>query len=366
LNKEEFETRVSSIRTQLLSIAASKLSPAQAEDAVQNAVLSAWTHLNQLYSDDAFEAWIKKILVNECYLLLRNRQRQKKAEARMAEAAKTTPVIESQPLFEALEEMNETERRLLLKHHHQGYSIGELSKELGTSEDVVKMRLYRARKRLKILLFSLLILLLSMAVALGTGLLDVPWFLTNRRANPAQISTDHRSDCRISYDGLYVNAEITDAIWDLDTLTLHFTYSLTGTKDDILTIHSGNIGVDGMRHDHIWINEQILPVNDWAEGAPVYTYILDGWRLNGKQLCGSEDSLPDGKGEALLASVRFDTVNPSVYQQLLTENGTIMLESQISVCDYATGNVIEQGLLTVWVSAPSEEEWRKAYETYYR
>jgi len=60
LNKEEFETRVSSIRTQLLSIAASKLSPAQAEDAVQNAVLSAWTHLNQLYSDDAFEAWIKK------------------------------------------------------------------------------------------------------------------------------------------------------------------------------------------------------------------------------------------------------------------------------------------------------------------
>ena len=366
MNKEEFETKVSAIHAQLLSIAAAKLSPGEAEDAVQNALLSAWTHLNQLRSDDAFNAWIKRILINECNLILRNKQQQKKAEANIANAARSAQIPDSPPIFEALEEMNETERYLLLKHHEQGYSIGELSKELGTSEDVMKMRLYRARKRLRIILLSLLILLLSMAVAVGTGLLNVPWFLTNRRANPVQISTDYRSDCQISYGGLYVNAEITDAVWDLDTLTLHFTYSLTGTRDDILTIHSGNIGVDGMRHDHIWINEQVLPIKDWAEGTPVYTYMLDGWRLNGKQLCGSEDSLPDGKGEAFLASLRFDSVDADEYQQLLTENGIITLESLLSIQDYATGSAVEQAALTVYVSAPNLEDWRNAYETYYR
>lgn len=366
MNTDEFEARISAIHAQLISIAAARLSPTEAEDAVQNAALSAWTHLNQLRSDDAFDAWLKKILINECNLILRNKLQQKKTEASIADAAKTAPMQEPIPIFEALKEMNETERSLLLKHHEQGYSISELSKELGTSEAVVKMRLYRARKRLRILLISLLILLLSMAVAVGMGLLDVPWFLANRRANPAWVSTDYRSDCHISYNGLYLAAEITDAIWELDALTLHFTYSLTGTQEDILTVYSGNIGVDGMQSDHIWINEQILPVEEWAEGKTVYTYTLDGWSTHSRYLQGSEDALPDGKGEAFLASMRFDPINPDEYHQLLTENGTIMLESQISVCDYATGNIIEQGLLTVWVSAPSEEEWRNAYEEYYR
>lgn len=353
MTRDTFEANVARLRRRLLAIARSRLPQSDVEDAVQNAVLSAWKHLDQLKNDDAFDAWMKQILVNECAQLLRERKRREQIDTTLKEQAETSTSQSEIPIYEALDEMKREERDLLMLHHEQGYSIDELSKKLGASEDVVKMRLYRARKKLRIILISLLILLLGMAVAVGTGLLDVQWFFTNRRASSPQINTDRKSDISISYDGRYLTAEAIDAVWDTDSLTLHFTYSLTGLAGDAVTVHNGNIGVDGERMDHIWIDDRILPVEQWANGRTVYTYYLDGWKLNGQFLAGSEDFLPDGKGESFIASLRFDKLKPKHMEALRTLNDDEMtLESDIFIQNYADDEILEHGVLRARIFIP--------------
>lgn len=366
MNKEVFEMRISSLRSQLLLIAASRLPPIEAEDAVQNAILSAWTHLPQLRNEDAFDAWIKRILVNECNLMLRNDLRQREANIKIIREAQTAQPAETPPLREALAEMDPEGRALLLLHHEQGFSISEISKRSGCPENAVKMRLYRARKRLRLILISLLILLLGMAAAAGTGIFDVPWFMANRRAAPVTLSTETRTNHEALCISKYLTAEITDAIWDMDKLLLHFTHSLSGTNEEVLTVYSSNIGVDGVRQDHIWIDGQILSVKDWAQGRTVHTYHLNGWKAGERSLSGSEDFLPDGKGEAFLASLHFDSIDPREFQSLVSEDGRIKLESEVIILDYASGDELERVSLTVIITSPGFEEWRTAYEEYYR
>ena len=352
MTHESFEANVTRMRSKLLAIARSKLPQNEAEDAVQNAVLSAWKHLDQLKDDKAFAAWIRQILVNECVKMLREQKKRRQIDISIIEHVQSPHEENTPPLHDALGEMSAEERELLMLHHAYGYSVAELSDKLGKSEDVVKMRLYRARKRLRIILISLLILLLSMAVAIGTGLLDVKWFFENRRAVPTQVSTDHKSDISIAYDGQYLAADAVDAVWDTDTFTLHFTYSLTGLAEDAVLVHSGNIGVDGERMDHIWIDNQILPVEQWANGQTVYTYYLDGWKLNNQFLSASEDFLPDGKGESFIASIRFSKLKPEQRDVILTSEDALALESDVFVQRYGNGELLEHGVLRAHVFLP--------------
>lgn len=45
---------------------------AAAEDAVQDAWIAAYTNIHQLRSSDAFLPWLKRIVTNSCYQLLRS------------------------------------------------------------------------------------------------------------------------------------------------------------------------------------------------------------------------------------------------------------------------------------------------------
>ena len=366
MTKEAFEKRIASLRPELIAIAKARLPQSDHEDAVQNAILSAWIHLSHLKEDRLFDPWVRRILINECVQILRS----KKKQPEVYDSAKyeDLPYQKDDSLFiyEALSELNANDRELLLCHHEQGYSIGELSQIMNASEDAVKMRLYRARKRLGILLISMLILLLSMAFAVGAGKLDISWFFKNRRSEPISTPTDSRSDLYISYSGRYLTAEVSDAFWDLDTLKLLFTYSLAGTDDNVLVVHGGNIGVDGERHDHVWVYGQILPIEIWAHGREVHIYSLDGWRQNRQYLNVIEDYLPDGKGESFFAELRFDAISPDQYETLRTIDGKMELLCDVTVRSYDTREILEQGMLSVCVNAPEQEEWRKAYEKYYR
>lgn len=96
--------------------------------------------------------------------------------------------------------------------------------------------------------------------------------------------TDFKSVYWISYSGRYLEAEVSDVRWASQSLDLLATYSLTGTDAEALTVHSGCLGVDGVRHDHIWIGDEILPIESWAQGKQAYTAVyfdlmVDGMRL---------------------------------------------------------------------------------------
>lgn len=366
MDREEFESRVLRSQRKLHAVARRMLPPGECEDAVQSAILLAWEHLPQLKREDAFEAWLTQILVNQCRQTIRLR---KKDEQTLMSLRQTYDEEAPQEtgLREALKKMPPEARDVLLMRHEEGYSVGEIAQKLQTSEDAVKMRLYRARRRLRVLLISLLLLLLLAAAAVGTGIWDVDWFLRNRRASMSDsVYTDYRSVNEISYSSRYLTAELNDVKWDLERLELLMTYSLAGTDEQALTVHSGCIGVDGEHQDHIWVDGEILPIEDWAQGKPVYVFAPDGWRIGSMYLSGSEDFLSDGLGESFFTRLHLDILSPELYASLLDEDGMLTLQCGVTVRNFTSGATLETGLMTLRIAAPDAEEWRNLYEAYHR
>lgn len=365
MDRDEFVSRVSACRPALLRAAKSMLSRSDCEDAVQSAILTAWEKLPQLRDEASFDAWLRRILVNICRETLRKRKQAAEAVQTLAAQSAEMPQ-EDGALGEAMGSMRPEEQELLLLHHEQGYSLREIASMMEESEDIVKMRLYRARKRLRLILVSLLLLLLLAATAIGTGKLDVHWFLKNRRADPMEIvDADQWSVREISYDGLYLEAEITDSVWDKQLLCLYLTYSLGGTSEDALTVYTLNVGADGERFDYVWWKGEILPVEEWAGGKDVYLYDFESWHTGKRYFLGSHDSTTDGKGESSFDEIDLSALTPDEYASLLGPDGTLELACDVFVRSYATGELLEQGTLSVRVSAPSVAEWRNAYDQVY-
>lgn len=215
----------------------------------------------------------------------------------------------------------------------------------------------------RIALVTALVLILLCSGALGVRSFDVNWFLQNRNEKPTAVDLSRTwSVSEISYSGLLLVAELNDVVWDKDMMSLSLSFSIAGASDDVLTVHSMNIGMDGVRHDHIWTRDGIFPVDEWAGGKRVYTYFIDCWRVQDHLLSGTGDCLIDGKGETFLAEFDFYAwAKPETYADLLDEDGLMTLRAELLVRDYATGETLEQGTLTVRVSAPSPGEWRAAY-----
>ena len=367
MNQSEFERRIAVLRPRLLQAARRRLPGDECEDAVQSAVLAAWEHLPSLRDESAFDGWVYRILQNQCRQTLR-RLRRDRAHVQPLE---TVPEpqdgrAEALPLGDALDSLSDEDKRLLLLHHDQGYTLGELSQMTGRSEGALGMRMVRARKRLRMALISLLLLALLLAgAAIAADRLGVNWFLQSRRASPAEpYGESVRKDGSLAYSGALLSAEVSDVVLDIESLSLLFTFSLAGTDTDALTVHGGSIGVDGERMDHIWTDGNILPVSQWAQGRPVHVFTLDGWRIGGMIPTGSEDFLPDGPGESFFAELHLDRLSPELYEGLLDEDGTLSLSCAVHVRDFDTGETLEDGTLTLRVSAPIPGEWRNAYEAY--
>lgn len=366
MNRAEFSAGIEANRPKLMKIAKSMVRSSDCEDAVQSAIAAAWEHLPQLRDKNAFDAWLVKILINRCRQIQRGYKKDRDVFAAVAGRHREGEEAQSD-LREALEELSGEERRLILLHHRQGYTIKEISDMRGVPEDVLKMRLYRARKRLRIILISLLLLVLLASAAIGTGMIDVSWFLENRRAEPAAMHNPIVPESvEISYSGDMLEAEISDAVWNRDELSITFVYSMAGKESDVLVVHSGNIGVDGVRQDHIWTQEGIVPVSKWADGKRVFTFSVDGWRLNGLNLTGTGDYLPDGLGETFMAELRLDWITPDRYESLLDANGMLTFEADVTLKDYENGETLEAQKAVIRIGAPSPQEWRNAYEVYHR
>lgn len=366
MDKEEFVSRVERCRPALLYMARTMVRESDCEDAVQGAILSAWEHLPQLRDERAFDAWIRQILLNRCRQIQRGYKREKDLHAALGNDESAEDVDDC-GLSEALAKMGDEQRKLIELHHLQGYTLREISAVMGKSEDVLKMRLSRARKCLRVFLLSLLLLILLAAAAVGTGMLDVDWFLKNRRAEPAVIENPLTPETMdIEYLGELLEVTVSDAVWDQETLSLSFVYSIAGKDVQALTVHSGNIGVDGLRFDYIWTDEGIMPVLAWADGRPVHLFSVDGWRLGGAHLTGSTDYLPDGLGETFMAELFLDWIAPERYESLLDEEGRLAFETEIMLVDYATGETLEAENLTVRIDAPPLQVWREMYEAYDR
>lgn len=150
MDRDEFAERVRAGERMLYCIARTMLSPSECEDAIQAAVLKAWENLPQLRDEAAFDAWLKRILCNECYKILRRLKREAPTDpGTLAAAGEDSPPPEESALTEALAALRPEDRLLLLLHHDEGYSLQEIAAIVHVPQPVLKMRLHRARNRLR-------------------------------------------------------------------------------------------------------------------------------------------------------------------------------------------------------------------------
>jgi RNA polymerase sigma-70 factor, ECF subfamily len=143
---------------------------AEAEDAAQEAVLKALTHVQQFRADARFSTWLTQIAVNEA--LMKRRKAHKEIMEPIGEREEDdgtyTPrdfadwreipseVLERkevrQKLADALSALAEKYRKVFVLRDIQHLSIEETAEALGISRASVKTRLLRARLMLRDLL----------------------------------------------------------------------------------------------------------------------------------------------------------------------------------------------------------------------
>lgn len=127
MDKETFSTLVHEQQRQLYRIAVSyTASSADAEDAMQEALLRAWKRRDTLRNPAYFGTWLNRILINECKTLLRKRKRQLPT-ADLPNLAAPPPDEQAMALRTALFALPEKYRVPLVLNLLEGYTLREIA-----------------------------------------------------------------------------------------------------------------------------------------------------------------------------------------------------------------------------------------------
>lgn len=130
---------------------------ADAEDAVQEAFLSAWRRLPEFRHGAAFRTWMYRIVTNRCLNILRGRARVvpletvaepaapdvRSAPARVAETDATISALAT-----ALRGLSAEQRACWVLRELHGLHYEEIAQVMNTSQQTVRGRLFRARRSL--------------------------------------------------------------------------------------------------------------------------------------------------------------------------------------------------------------------------
>lgn len=120
---------------------------ADAEDAVQETFIKLVQRTVAFDSADHEKAWLITVATNKCRDMLRYRQRHKTESEELLQGY----FIEKNDsgILEALSELDEIYRLILVLYYVEDYKIDQISEITGISVSAVKMRLSRGRKLLK-------------------------------------------------------------------------------------------------------------------------------------------------------------------------------------------------------------------------
>ena len=127
--------------------------PVEAEDAVQDAFVTAWRKWGSLRDPAKAEAWLKRILVNTCRDRLRARARTRIDDI-AAHHSVTTPdptawVDQHVLLEEALSHLDADDQILIVLRYDHDLVLDDIASLLGIPGGTVKWRLNRAHQRLR-------------------------------------------------------------------------------------------------------------------------------------------------------------------------------------------------------------------------
>ena len=149
MDDRQFTQRALDCQRKLYRVALSMLRcDADAADAIQEAVFKGWLHRGALRDGERFEAWLTRILVNEC----RNIQRRWKKRGEPLDEARAAALTQPSPdpaLYDALMALPERLRLPVVLHYLEGYPLKEIAAILSIPQTTVKSRLHQGRAALK-------------------------------------------------------------------------------------------------------------------------------------------------------------------------------------------------------------------------
>jgi len=129
----------------------------RAQDATQQALLSAWRDLPTLRDPDRFDAWLHRIVVHACYIESRTERRWTAKVRVLATPEPTTAdfataVVDRDQLEHAFRLLTPEQRAVVVLHHHLGYPLTEIAATLGIPEGTARSRLHYAVRQLRVAL----------------------------------------------------------------------------------------------------------------------------------------------------------------------------------------------------------------------
>lgn len=147
MTNEEFAKIVTDTAAVMYRVSKSILkSDEDCEDAVQEAIAKAFSKLWSLKNDSYAKTWLIRIVINECYSILRKKKNSFYNEEITLEEADSNDYSE---LYKALNELPADYRVTVVLYYIEGYSVKETAQILKVTEGTVKSRLSRGRKKLR-------------------------------------------------------------------------------------------------------------------------------------------------------------------------------------------------------------------------
>lgn len=144
---------------------------AEADEAVQDAFVKAYSHLQTFREELPFEVWFTRILINGCLDRIKARTRRERWVTSMPDGpggerdfAERTPGRGPSPedqllarergrqVASALAKLPDRQRTVFMLSHYEGCSSREVSAITGLNESTVRVHLFRAIRKLRVLL----------------------------------------------------------------------------------------------------------------------------------------------------------------------------------------------------------------------
>ena len=123
-----------------------------AQEAVAEAVCRAYERYPQLREKDKLPQWLLKITANEARRLCRHRGRTVPLEDLSAEPADPAQALPDLSLWQAVQSLPRDQREAVVLFYYEDLPAEEIARIVGASPGAVRVRLSRARSKLRELL----------------------------------------------------------------------------------------------------------------------------------------------------------------------------------------------------------------------
>lgn len=165
-NERSFEELYTAFYQKVYALARTTMkNDADAEDVLQQTFISAWTNIGKLDDPAAFNTWIQRITLNQCYSMLRKRRIDIPIDVSEFDGDDDEPMqIESDVMLpevyaekedlrirlgHIIDDLSDVQRQTIMLYYFDEMSVAEIAAAMDCSENTVKSRLFLARKAIK-------------------------------------------------------------------------------------------------------------------------------------------------------------------------------------------------------------------------